>query len=292
MVRNRIAFTCCVVFAVAVCVLPAAAGERPIRKLSYDESAPVVALFDGIDDGQLQVKVSPKSAQESTVSIKNLTDAPLTVALPKAAVGVHILPQFQQQQPGFFNPSGNNFNGPQNQNQNQNQFGQSQSVGGIFQPLGNQSQGFPNQGNGLNNQFPGNNFFSIPPEKTVQIKLKTVCLNYGWPDPLPGMKYELRSVDTQISNPALRQLLENYSPRVNDQAMQAAAWRLANGLTWDQLAGVPSLNVIGARMFDGPTLSAAQNLVQAAEKAAEKADGEALPQAAPAAAKLTSTRTK
>jgi len=285
----------------AVCSPVVRAGDKPIRKLTFDESAPVVELFAGVEAKLLRVSMSPKSAQESLVFIKNLTDEPLTVSVPQAVVGVHILPQFQGNGLGnigqgnnLFNNTGNNANGQQNQG---NQSGQSQSVGGQLQPMGNQGQGFLNQnngnGNGNGNPLPGMNFFSIPPEKTVQLKLRSVCLDYGKPDPYPGLKYELRSAESAISNPNLRMLLEGYSPRVDGKAMQAAAWHLSNGLTWQQLATVPAIDagvIVGGSMFSTATLRMAETLVDTAEDAIQQA--EQAPPTAPAKLITTSARTK
>lgn len=258
------------------------AGEKVIRQLSLDKNAEVVELFDGVDAGQLEVKMSALNANEAHVFVRNTTDAPLTVAVPKAAVGVPILPQLFGQQGNFF---GNN----QNQNQGPglnsglagglNQLGvQSQAVGGQFQPFGSNQPGFMN-GNGLGNgtgnfNLPGNfnGFFSIPPEKTVQIKLRSVCLNYGLPDPNPGISYELRRLETTITNPVLCELLERYSPRVDQNAMQAAAWHLANNLDWKQMQRLPNNDVsglAGGTMFTPKDLNAAQALVKSAEEAAK-----------------------
>jgi hypothetical protein len=273
------------------------AAHRPaksspiLRQLSLEESAPVVPLFDGVDAGQLQVRMTALSPHKAHVFVKNLTDEPLTVALPKAAVGVHILPQFQNPGNGFGNQFGNPFgnNNPNlfgNQFGNQNQAGndqnRGQSIGGLFQPFnGNQQNFFNNQGNnnGLNNfnaqgNFNGQGlgFFSIPPEKTVQLKMRTVCLNQGAPDPNAGMKYELRRLEAEVTNPALQELLERYTVRVDPDAMQAAAWHLSNGLSWNQLsnlAGNDLIRAAGGRMFDAQTVKQAQSLVEQAEAAAK-----------------------
>lgn len=270
--------------AICLCLWAAGApaGDKVLRQLSLDESAEVVELFDGIDAGQFQVKLAALSANEANVFIKNTTDAPLTVAVPKAAVGVPILPQIVGPQGNFFGNNQNQGPGLNNglgQGLNTLQGGQSQSIGGQFQPFGNNQQsGFLNGtglGNGKNNfgnpaQF--NGFFSIPPEKTVQIKMRTVCLNYGLPDPNPGIAYELRRVDSEITNPVLCELLESYSPRIDRDAMQAAAWHLTNNFTWKQIQHLPDNAVsalAGGRMFSAKDLKAAQSLIKQAEDAAQ-----------------------
>lgn len=305
MVRT-LRFTCVSCVAAAICLGMgswAQAGSKDvIRTLSLDESAKIVELFDGMESGQFQVRLSPKSPQESYVFVKNTTDEPLTVALPKAAVGVHILPEFSGPVNNQLNQFGNQFG---NQNQNQGQFGgggqgRSQNVGGQFQPFNNNQQGpFNNQNNGNGN---GNGFFSIPPEKTVQLKMRTVCLDYGLPDPTPGMKYELRRVETEISNPALQKLLEGFTVRVDQDAMQAAAWHLSNNMSWGQISGLAGNELIAftsGTIFDAKAMKMAQALVQEAEKEAkenppaqaeDKKDQPVKPAAAPR--KLTSKISK
>ncbi len=244
-----------------------------VRKLTLDESAPIVSLFDGIDADQLQVKLAVNGPHEATVSIKNKTDHPLTVALPKAAVAAPVLPQLAL--PGNQNGGNQINNNPNNAGANNNR--PNQAVGGQFQPVGNQQ--FPNPG-GNANQVPGVNMFSIPPEKFVQLNLRTVCLDYGLPDPNVGVNYELQSLEAAITDPVLRQLIEDYSPRVDQELMQAAVWHLASGLSWQQLANLPADNLPGSDTprFSARRLELAQQQVQQAEKAsAEQAKEPAAP---------------
>jgi hypothetical protein len=283
-------------------LVSAAHAGKAIRHLALDETAPVVELFDGIESGQLQVRLVAQSAQEASVFIKNKTDAPLTVKTPKAAIGVHVLPQFEalgnqlgnnqfgnQLGNQLGNPFGNQF-GNQLGNQLGNQtangagnlgnvlnqglgMGRAQTIGGGMMPMGN-NQMFPNQvGNGPNQGPAGMGLFSVPPEKTVQLKMRTVCLNYGHPDPHIGLTYELRKLESVVTDPALCELLQSISPRIDQEALQAAAWRLANGLSWKQLAHLPDPGSLGvATMFDAKTLKTAQALVEQAESQAAKRD--------------------
>lgn len=257
--------------------ISAAHAGDVVRQLKLDESAPVVDLFDGMDSGQVQVKLVVNSPNDAVVSIKNKTDAPLTIALPKAAVGVPVLPQLAF--PGGNNFGGNNGGNQFNNNPGGNNNQANQAVGGQFQPMNNQA--FPNgNANGNAGQQQGQNLFSIPPEKIVQLKMRTVCLNYGQPDPHAGVKYELQKLETAISNPTLRQLLEDYRSRVNQDVMQAAAWHLASGLGWDQLASLPSDDAAfdEATMYSANTLQSARTLVkQSEERAAERAKEPAAP---------------
>ncbi len=264
-----------------VAFLPGA-RPGPIRKSSLDTSAPVVPLFDGEAADQFTIRMQPINAFQSNAFVTNTTATPLTVAIPKAVVGVHVLPQFGQ---------GNGFFGQQNGNGN-NQFGQGQDagnggqgVGGVMnmlQPGGmnqnQQGQGFP--GNGFPSvppewadrkdlsQFAG--FATIPPGKMVQFGLKSVCLNYGRPEPMSKMTYRLISVEKYTTDPVLAELLESYSPRVDQDAMQAAAWHVANGMNWNQISHLPlrSLVATSAKVFQTKDVQAARQLVEAAKQRA------------------------
>ncbi len=259
------------------------ARPGPIRKLALDPSAPIVPLFDGEAADQFTIRMQPINAFQSNVFVTNNTNAPLNAALPKAVVGVHVLPQFGQ---------GNNFFGQQAANGN-NPFGQGQAdagnnlgqgVGGVLGAL--QPGGMnPNQ-NPQGQGFLGNGFQSVPPEwsdkegldkfagfvtvppgKSVQFSLKSVCLNYGRPEPMSKMTYRLIAVDAYSDDPVLAELLESYSPRVDQDAMQAAAWQVTSKMDWKQVSNLPlrSLTATSAKLFQPKDVQMAQKLVEAAK---------------------------
>ena len=94
---------------VVVCLLASSlsAAERrkpPIKNPKFDPAAQKVKLFEGIEKGMLEAKMILKK-QKGTVLIENKTKQPLTVQLPPAVVGVHVLQQ-QQQFPGGAFPGG------------------------------------------------------------------------------------------------------------------------------------------------------------------------------------------
>lgn len=248
----------------AICL--SGAGTGSIRKLTIDEKAPVVELFEGIQQGQIDARLTAMNPYDGKVFVTNRTDKPLTVAVPKAVVGVHVLPQFG------LNGGNNGFGNANGQANNNGANGQAQGVGGTLGAAGN-GNGFPNAPGGLQNNLPGNNFFSIPPEKTVQLSLRSVCLNHGRPNPTAAMKYQLTKVESFTSDPVLQQLLEDYSPRTNQAIQQAAAWHLANGLSWKQLASLTDQHIPGVMtpIFSKSQLDSARELVeQTKKKAAER----------------------
>jgi hypothetical protein len=254
----------------ALCAGSVGAGKGAITKLTLDPEAPVIDVFSGMDNGQIAVRVSAENAREGRIFLTNKTDRPLTVALPKALIAAQVLPQFNQPGGGLF---GNNQMGLNNGANGANGAnGLAQMVGGNAMPAG-PGNGFPNPGGQMNNGFAPNNFFSIPPEKTVQLNLQSVCLNYGRPEPHSGLTYRLVKVESVTTDPVLRQLLENYSPRTNRDAQQAAAWHLANGLTWEQIVNLTTQPApgIAVPLFDAAQVQQARDLISQARKdAAER----------------------
>ena len=245
------------------------ASRGAITKLTLNPDAPVVDLFEGKDQGQFDVRLVAMNAHEGRIFITNKTDKPLSVSVPAGLVGVQVHPQFGIPQQGGI---GNFFgNGQQNPQQGQQQ---NQSVGGNAGPMNGNGVGVGFQnGNGFQNgQMQGNglNFFSIPPEKTVQLAFNSVCLNYGRREPHAGLKYELVKADSLTTDPVLLQLLEDYSPRTNREAQQAAAWHLANGLSWDKIAQLKDEKVPGdpRPLFTAQQIQAGRQLAEQAQKKA------------------------
>lgn len=266
------------------CLMAAKGG--PIKQLTLDPVAEVVPLFEGQKAGQFDVMMNALNAYQSNVIVTNLTAKPLTVAFPKAAVGVQILPQFNNPG-GFFNQNqGAGFgNTGAGFGQGQGQLGGAQSVGGPFQGTGTLGQ----QGQGVGQGFLGQGFPSvpaemlndhhqqyggmatIPPQKSILVRMKSVCLNYGKPEPMSRMTYILIPTEAHSSDPVLAELLENYSDRVEKDVMQAAAWHVANGLSWaqiEQLSNQP-LPGVRARLFTQRQVQQARHLVETVTEAAK-----------------------
>jgi hypothetical protein len=143
--------------------------------------------------------------------------------------------------------------------------GMSQPVGGGMQNgnMNNNQQGFNfnNIGN-LNGQGngPGNGIFSVPPQKTVQVPLRTLCLAHGRPEPRSRMKYQLVKLEDYTNDPALQETLKLYAAGEADlQTAQAAIWHLTDKMSWnelrekqiDRLGGVEPLSYFSQKDVDG-----------------------------------------
>src|SRR5258708_28569231 len=235
-----------------------AASKQPIKKLSHDPNVPAVELFDAIEEGSVETTVIAKSANEASLFVTNKSDAAVSILVPKALVAVQVLKQFFPQGgrnagPGAGFPVGNAGNA-----------GMSQPIGGGPQNgnLGNQQgQGLNaiGNGNGVGNN-PGKGIFSVPPQKTVQVPLKTLCLAHGRPEPRSRMKYQLVKLEDYTNDPALQEALKLYAAGEADvQTAQAAVWHLTDKMSWedlrakqiDRLGGVESLSYFSQKEVDG-----------------------------------------
>jgi hypothetical protein len=249
-------------------VLVSAAGAETKKKLllkpQYDPEAPKIGLFEGMEQNAISVQVVPKNAEGGALLVENLTGQPLTVEMPEAIVGVQVLPQddFGFGGAGGAGGSGSSTSGGQ---------GQNQSFGG-----GGQGGGFGGQGGG--GGFGGQQgFFSIPPERIARVPYTSVCLEHGKPEPRPQNKYHLVRPEQYSSDPALHELLKLVaSGKLEKNAAQAAAWHLASGMSWQELANKKfnHVNAPDSPYFHPNALRLAQMIVAESQKRAAEAQKE------------------
>jgi len=228
-----------------VCFLGAAtslAAEPAKQTPAGDE------LFEAIKEGKVEAKVIARDPYQVRVFLKNPAKNPVSVKLPDVLAARPILAQ------GFFNPGGG---GPGQG------FGQSTSSSGTQPPqtVGGSTQGTTGRGNGT--------IFNIPPESVREIKLDTVCLEHGKPNPRSSVAYELAKLEDVCKEPALESLLIRYGRGDLDRdVVQAAAWNLANGLAWRDLEKMTVPVAINAvrPVYSSDQLQAARRLAEGAKK--------------------------
>jgi hypothetical protein len=242
----------------SLAALAIAANSRPIKKPIYDPKADVVALFDGMESGSLDVSVIANNDLSVNLFFTNKTDRPLTVKLPEAVAAVQVLKQVQGPG-GQFGTGNGTGQGQGNSRPSQGVgFGFGQGPGGG----GNRGQ----QGGG--NPFQGQAFFSIPAEKVVMLSEKGLCLNHGRPNPKPKLTYKLVPLDTVNDSPVLADVIRSHAAgSVATPVAQAAAWHVANNLTWRELE-TKMIDHLGRP--DSPYFTRAQ--VDAARKVIEQAE--------------------
>ena len=88
---------------------------------------------------------------------------------------------------------------------------------------------------GMGGMGMGGGMFRIAPDRPTKLTVPCVCLEHGKLDPTPRMTYKVvplnRSPDPRL--PLCSLLGQGLVPQ---NTAQAAAWHMANGLSWDELA--------------------------------------------------------
>ncbi|MCE9605741.1 MAG: hypothetical protein K8U03_12675 [Planctomycetia bacterium] len=208
-------------------------------------------LFEAIEQGNVEVRVVARDANHLRVFIKNATQQPISVKLPDVLAARPVLAQ-----QGFFNQGQGPIFG---NNPNRNGQQASQAVAG------------PTNGTARAN------IFNIPPESVREFRVDTVCLEHGKPDPRSAVPYELAKLEDVCREPAVESLLVRYGQEELDrEVVQAAAWNLANGMTWNELEKMSVPVAVNATkpQYSTQQLLLARRLSEAALKqtaAAEKA---------------------
>jgi hypothetical protein len=263
--------------AIVTASLAGATKQRPIKKLSYDPSAPVVELFEGMDQGSIAATMIPKSSLEGNVFIENKTDKPITVKLPKAVAAAQVLKQgFGGAGAGGGGGRGGMGGGPGGMGGGMGGQMMGGGMGGMGGGMmGGMGGGMGGMGGGMMGGM-GGGFFSIPPEKTVQIPMTAVCLNHGKPEPKPKMTYRLIRLEEYTSDPVLQELLEMVGTGKLDPAVaQAATWNLTDKMSWEKLAAKVVERVGGVPddpYFSESELASARQLVVQAQARARDRD--------------------
>lgn len=241
-------------------------AKKTIPFAKADESLEHIDVFAGIEQGVLDVKLIPQDALGGNILIENKGAKPLNVDFPPAFIGKQVLKQFQQPGANAGGPGGGGANGQANGGGAQIQGGGigqgNNGAAGNGPGLGN--PGGAGRANGNGN---GMGFFSVPTDKIVRVPYRSVCLEHGKPDPTPRMTYRLGKVEEFSDDPVLAETLKMVASGEHDtQAGQAAAWHVANKLSWERLA-VKTISHIGrpaTRYFTAETLDRAKKIHETA----------------------------
>jgi len=204
----------------------AAAAES--ASASAAPAAAVPDLFEAEEQQLISVRYIPNDAKSAQLIVTNRTRRPLTLRLPASFVGVPVLAQMG----GMGGMGGGGQAG----------FGGA-GIGGGGQATGGGGAGGGFGGQGMNGMggggqgMGGGGAFSIPPERSRTFRLPTVCVEYGKREPTSRMPYKLDRVEAFSDNPTLAVVLESLGRgELSQKVAQAAAWHVANGLSWEKLA--------------------------------------------------------
>jgi hypothetical protein len=222
---------------------------------------PPIDLFLAMEQGSIQARMIVRSQYHARLILTNSTAEPQMIQIPNVLGARPIL---AQQQSSFF--------GPQSGSGGVGSTGAiaPQSVGGTPQSSrgsSSQSSGFPGffSGSGMNNVF------NIAPEQVRTIEIKCLCLEQGKPNPRSAVKYELVPLAEVNDDPKLAEVLMSYGRGEADREIaQAAAWHLANEMSWEKLAALSQKIALNAEKpwFSTVQLQAAKQLVDSAKPAA------------------------
>ncbi len=209
----------------ATLLVAASFAAGPADNAAPPQDKPAVALFDAMKSGQVDVKFIPRDSREGQLLVTNKTDQPLTVKLPDAFAAIPVLAQAAAGAGG--NGNRKSYNGGGN---NQNQ-----GVGG---------GGGMGMGGGGGQM--GGGAFNVAPEKVAKIKIETVCLEHGKKEPNARVPYEVVPIETFTSDARVQELCKLVGTgQVDQRAAQAAAWHLANGMSWEDLLNKKIHHLIG-----------------------------------------------
>ncbi|MCH8045928.1 MAG: hypothetical protein IID44_19620 [Planctomycetes bacterium] len=234
--------SCAALFAM-VALLPvdasAAKRARAPKPGEFNPQHETVELFQAMKDKILDVKVVMKNQAVGKVIIRNNTKKPLNVKLPAAFATVPVLAQ----------------------------------IGGGGGGGGGQGGGGGMGGGGMGGGG-GGGMFNIPAEKLRKLDAFTICLEHGKKNPHQAMAYTIKPIEEFTDNVQVQELVRMYAkhgPR-GYKAFQAAAWHLADGLSWQQLAAKQRqrLGRESLRYFQRAELLAAQQVVAAVVKKAKE----------------------
>lgn len=98
--------------------------------------------------------------------------------------------------------------------------------------------GAPGMGGGMGGggMGGGGGFFNIPPGRVGKTSLKTFCLEEGKPDPRSRIEYRIQPLTDLNSDPKIFEMCRMLAnDEIAQPVAQAAAWNVANGLSWQEL---------------------------------------------------------
>jgi hypothetical protein len=202
-----------------------------------------IEMFRAMESGLIEVDMIGLDATKANLLFKNKTDRPLSIKLPEVFAGVPVLAQ-------------DDFGGG------------STSGGGAAQTTGG-GVGGGGIGGG------GGGFFNIAADRSAKLGVTTICLEHGKRDPNPRIDYAIRPLESVTDKPEIFELCKMLGRNeIPQNAAQAAAWHLANGLTWQQLAQKDRFRsqITGAfqKWFSPRDLMFAQRIAVEAKKRAEQ----------------------
>ncbi|MEX0714501.1 MAG: hypothetical protein WD278_19345, partial [Pirellulales bacterium] len=227
--------------------------ERRLKLGEYNPAHESVEMFQAMESGQIAVKFIPKDSSQARVMITNKTDKPLNVKLPEAFAAVPVLAQMGGMGGGGMGGGGMGGGGG----------GGGQGMGG----------GMGGGGGGMGGGGGGMGMMNLPAEKVGRLTVTCICLEHGKAEPRPAIPYVIQPIESFTDKPAVRELCVLLgSGSLNQRAAQAAAWNLASGMSWEELAAKSIKRLDGRRYsyFSYQELVAAMGIASQAHHNADQ----------------------
>ena len=200
-----------------------------------------IDFFDAVKEGKIDAKLILKDSKKGNLLVQNKGKQPLKIRMPDGFAGKPVLAQFQ---PGL-------------------------GGGGLGGGLGgNQGVGGNLGGGGL-----GGGLFNVAPEQLKKLPVNAVCLEHGKKEPNPRVKYDVIPVSKYTDDGRVHELIRYLaSDNFNQRVAQVAAWHLASGMSFDQLAAKTNKRANGnvEPYFSRAEIMAGVELVAIATKRAEQ----------------------
>ena len=222
----------CVAVAMATSLAPLGIGTHSASAAEAVavDIVPMVEWFAAEEAGQIEVKFIPKNATEAMVMVKNLTAKPMTIKLPEAFAAVPI--NAQGMMGGGMGGGGMGGGGMGGGGMGGGGMG-----GGGGQGMGGGMGGGGMGGGGMGGGGMGGGMMRVAPDKQMKMKVVTVCLEHGKPDPNPKMAYKMIPVDQFTADARVIGICKMLGYNlVTQNTAQAATWHLTDNLSWQQLA--------------------------------------------------------
>ncbi len=243
-----------------------------IKKPKRAEEIPAVEveMFAALDSGELQIDYLPQDATKAVLIFRNSTNKPMKIKLAETFGALPVLAQ------GFGGGGAGGFGGGGGLGGGGGGFGGGgggQGGGGGLGGLGG-GGGFGGQGGGGG----GGGLFRVEVDKPRKLVATTVCLEQGKPDPNPRMKYRIVRLEEVNPSPEVAEVCRALGyGKLSQKTAQAAAWHLANDLSWDRLSTLPRVisKYTGVEyFFSASDIQSAMQVVAAAKIATSDSDSD------------------
>ncbi len=228
-------------------LIATASGKKAGK--AKEEPGIEVELFRAIADKQLDVEYVAKDATQANLIFRNQSSEPLNIKLPETFGAVPVL---EQRMGGMGGMGGGGMGGMGGMGG-----GGMGGMGGGGQGMGGGMMGGGGgmDMGGMGGMGGGMGMFRVEADKPRKMTVATVCLEHGKLDPNPRMKYKVVPLAAVNADPKIAELCKLLSQgKVSQNAAQAAAWHMANGLSWQELANKPKVisKYTGVELFFSP----------------------------------------